>query len=242
MTGHTVYDKCKSRELIKIGVSTSYNEVLKNRKKKLASINEGPLLPNHFSKDHFSICSFDNFDHADRSSLSGTHSDHDTAVVMFQVKPDIIPLKPNVTAMNLPNSTQHFRNEPPCQLFRNYNKPKSSANLTQSFSVDEDLYQNEELQKDNHKKEFILCLIKTGLIEEQESIPSPSWAGCRALIFSTNVRIMHTGFLPYLLHPITQHSMVFTVLHSFLKILSQLNQTAQTSMMKVCSTLFLRLF
>ena len=38
MTGHTVSDKCKSRELIntlnKIGVSTSYNEVLKNRKKK----------------------------------------------------------------------------------------------------------------------------------------------------------------------------------------------------------------
>ena len=33
MTGHTVYDKCKDRELIKIGVSTSYNEVLKNREK-----------------------------------------------------------------------------------------------------------------------------------------------------------------------------------------------------------------
>ena len=37
MAGHTVYDKCKNRELItalnKVGVSTSYNEVLKNRKK-----------------------------------------------------------------------------------------------------------------------------------------------------------------------------------------------------------------
>ena len=36
MTGQNVYDKCKSRELItalnKIGVSTSYNEVLKSRK------------------------------------------------------------------------------------------------------------------------------------------------------------------------------------------------------------------
>ena len=119
MTGHTVYDKCKSRKLIKIGVSTSYNEVLKNRKKKLAdyvlaSINEGSPLPSHFSKGHFSICAFDNFDHADRSSMSGTHSDHDNAVVMFQVKLDIIPSKPNVTAMNLPNSTEHFRNEPPC--------------------------------------------------------------------------------------------------------------------------------
>ena len=100
MTGHTVYDKCKSRELItalnKIGVSTSYNEVLKNRKKLAdyvlaSSVNEGPPFPSHFSKDHFSICAFDNFDHADRSSLSGTHSGNDTAIVMFQVKPDIIP-------------------------------------------------------------------------------------------------------------------------------------------------------
>ena len=37
ITGHTVYDKCRSRELItalnKVGVSTSYSEVLKNRKK-----------------------------------------------------------------------------------------------------------------------------------------------------------------------------------------------------------------
>ena len=210
MTGHTVYDKCKSRELIEIGVSTSYNEVLKNRKKLAdyvvaSSINEGPPLPSHFSKGHCSICAFDNFHHADRSSLSRTNSDLDTAVVMFQVKPDIIPSKPNVTAMNPPNSTQHFRNEPPCQLLRNYNKPKSSANLTPNFSVDEDLCQNEELQKDHRKKEFILSLIKTGLIEEQESIPSPSWASCRALICSTNVPMMRTGFLPYLPHHRTFH-------------------------------------
>ena len=95
MTGHTVYDKCKSRELItalnKKGVSTSYNEVIKNRKKTLADyvlaspINEGSPLLSNFSKGHFSICAFDNFDHADHSSLSGTHSDYDTAVVMFQV-------------------------------------------------------------------------------------------------------------------------------------------------------------
>ena len=151
-------------------------------------------MSSYFSKDHFPICAFGNFDHADRSFLSGTRSDHDTAVVMFQVKPDIIPSKPNVTAMNLPNSTEHSRNEP----------PKSSANLPPNFSVDEDLYQNEELQKDHHDKEFILSLIKTGLIEEQESIPSPLWAGCRALISSANVPVMYTGFLPYLPHPVTE--------------------------------------
>ena len=115
-------------------------------------------MPRHFSKGHFSICASDNFDHADRSSLFGTHSDDDTVVVMFQVRPDIIPLKPNVTAMNPPNSTEHFRNEPPCQRLRNYNKPKSSGNLPPNFPVDEDLYQNEELQKDHHNKEFILSL------------------------------------------------------------------------------------
>ena len=136
---------------------------------------------------------------------------------MFQVKPDIIPSKPSVTAMNLPNSTQHFRNEPPCQWLRNYNKLKFSSNLLPNFSVDEDRYQNEELQKDHHNKEFILSLIKTGLNEEQESISSPSCAGCCALISSTNVPIMHTGFLPYLPHPVREHSTVFTALHNFRK-------------------------
>ena len=63
----------------------------KTEKKTLAdyvlasSINEGSPLPSNFLKGHFSICAFDNFDHADRSSLSGTHSDDDTAIVMFQV-------------------------------------------------------------------------------------------------------------------------------------------------------------
>ena len=37
---------------------------------------------------------------------------------------------------------------------------------------------------------------------------------------------MHTGFLPYLPHPIPEHSRTFTALHNFLKILWQLNQTA----------------
>ena len=139
ITGHTVYDKCKSRELItalnKIDVSTSYNKVLTNRKNKLtdyvlaSSINERPQLPSHFSKVHFSICAFDNFDHADRSSLSGTHSDHDTAVVMFQVKPDIIPSKPNVTAMNLPNLTEHFRSE----LLANGLETITSQSLLQTY-------------------------------------------------------------------------------------------------------------
>ena len=87
-------------------------------------------------------------------------------------------------------------------------------------------YQNEELQKDHHNKEFILNLIKTGLNEKHELIPSPSWAGCHALIFSTNVPIMQAGFLPYLPHLVTEHSTVFNALHNFLKILSQLNQTA----------------
>ena len=128
--------------------------------------------------------------------------------------------------MNLPNSTEHFTNKPPCHRLRNYNKPKSSANLPPNFSVDEDLYQNEELQKDHHNKEFILSLIKTGLTKEQESIPSSSWAGCRALISSTNVPIMHTGFLAHLPYPVTEYSTVFTALHNFFKILSQLNQTA----------------
>ena len=72
MTGHTVYDKCKSRELIAaLNKKGAGNYVL------ASSINEGSPLPSNFLKGHFSICAFDNFDHSDFSSLSGTHSDHE---------------------------------------------------------------------------------------------------------------------------------------------------------------------
>nr|CAD7447617.1 unnamed protein product [Timema bartmani] len=42
-------------------------------------------LPGHFHKENFAIAVIDNFDHEDRSTISGTHASHDTVSDLFQV-------------------------------------------------------------------------------------------------------------------------------------------------------------
>ena len=110
MTSHCIYDKCKSRELITslnhIGVCVSYNEIQRSRKL-LAQYSfaqgekVGIPLPSHFSAKQFTIGAFDNFDHADRSSPSGTFSNHDTVMTLFQVKPDALNSKPLKSSIDL---------------------------------------------------------------------------------------------------------------------------------------------
>ena len=92
-----IYEKCKSREVLtslnKVGVSLSYNEVQRARNNLgrftyFQSKNEGVPVPSHFSIDVFTIGAFVNFDHSNRSSLSGKFSNHDTVMTLFQVKPE----------------------------------------------------------------------------------------------------------------------------------------------------------
>ena len=58
-----------------------------------------PLL-SHFSASSFTIAAFDNFDNADRNSLSGTKHAHDTAVTIFQVKPQNPTVNQRRTLLN----------------------------------------------------------------------------------------------------------------------------------------------
>ena len=104
MTGHNIYDKCKSRELRtslnRIGVCVSYNEIQRARTSLalysfIQSKKENVPIPSHFDRTMFTIAAFDNFDHADRSSSSGMLSNHDTVTVLFQTKPDKLPSKTN---------------------------------------------------------------------------------------------------------------------------------------------------
>ena len=93
MVGHTVYDKCKSKELITslnhIGVSISYDEVRRCRSLLGAyaiSQSEGGKvpIPSQFNTDDYLVVAFDNFDHQDKSSFSNPTDNHDTAIVLFQ--------------------------------------------------------------------------------------------------------------------------------------------------------------
>ena len=108
--GHSVYDKFKSRELItilnKALVSVSYNEVIRRRQMKAyyavqATENARVLFLSHFSPHCLTIGALDNFDHDDRSSLSGRNSSHDTVSVLFQITSEIKPSKPLVLKMSV---------------------------------------------------------------------------------------------------------------------------------------------
>ena len=109
MVGHTVYDKCKSRELINslnnLGISISYSEVQRCRNKLGAYViskskNGSVPLPSNFNKTDFTLVAFDNFDHTDKSSITSPKDNHDTAMVLFQNDISKNPPKGQVSDLN----------------------------------------------------------------------------------------------------------------------------------------------
>ena len=122
MSACEIYEKCKSKELITLfnqsGLCISYH-IMKRHRTDLAkyvikqtNVTEIIVpLSSHFSASSFTLSAFDNFDHNDNSSLSGKKSTHDTAIMLFQVKPS--------TPVNLP-SINSF-SPLPCQIISKYN-------------------------------------------------------------------------------------------------------------------------
>ena len=93
MMAHTVYNKCKSKELIstlnKVGYSISYTEYHKCRHRLAGYVYKSGLsthmpLPAHINTKEFAMAAFHNFDHEDMSTTSGTKRNHDTVTVIFQ--------------------------------------------------------------------------------------------------------------------------------------------------------------
>ena len=83
---HTIYNKCKSREIFtslnNLGLTISYNKLRKCCNNLGAyTLNqdaEGLIpLPSHFQPDEFTPAAMDNFDHIDRSSSSGKNDNHE---------------------------------------------------------------------------------------------------------------------------------------------------------------------
>ena len=86
MNALAIYERCKSRELItsfnKQSCSISYNTMKRHRADLakyavLKASQTGVPIPSHFSSSAFTMAAFGNFEHNDRSSLSGTKHTHD---------------------------------------------------------------------------------------------------------------------------------------------------------------------
>ena len=74
-------------------------------------------------------------------------------------------------------------------------------------------------------KQFVKRCTRNGILLNHTASNTPTRVGREALLSNSCVPKMHTGFLPYILHPVIEFSTVYTALKSFLVVLSQLNQT-----------------
>ena len=89
-------------------------------------------LPSHFNKEMFTIAAFDNFDHTDRTSLSGLSSSHATVSTLFQVKPSESVSKPKKSEFNLKNVD--ILEKLDCQNVKTYYKGKNVLNCLIIFN------------------------------------------------------------------------------------------------------------
>ena len=97
--------------------------------------------------------------------------------------------------------------------------------LDSNFIVEDELLENTEVQKERDMKQFVINCTRNGILFNNTESNTRTWAGCEALLSYSCVPKMHTGFLPYIPHPVTEFSTVYTALKNFPAVLSQLKQT-----------------
>lgn len=183
LTGHNVYDRCKSKELItslnRIGVSTSYDDVLRSRGLLSSYVtkeskDQGVPMPSHFLPSRFTVGALDNFDFEDKSSISGKCSTHDTVMVLFQVvNNDETKTKPSVSSTGL---ERHCRTKDallPCQQVALVSKPSVRPSLPDDFLVSDEVPLHAATEAD--QREFLISLTRVGLPDGPSS-DIPTWA------------------------------------------------------------------
>ena len=228
MTSVEIYNRCRSRELItmfnRMAVSLSYNAMKRHRsdlakfaiyKSKDCSV----PLPSHFSLTEFTIVAFDNFNHADRSSLSGKSCANDTAITVFQKLPAKKLRKPNKSDCNL-NEIKKV-SVLPCQEIMPFCKPTKTLNLPVDFVVDANFDMTDESLV-HALKDQVISLMMSRSAELNKDIPS--WGGIRALTSVSDVPLMQSGFLPFIPHPVIDYGTVYTAMRNFVTVNQQLQQ------------------
>ena len=112
MNSHTIYEACKSRDLItsfnRLGLCVSYNS-MKRQRRDMAKY----AILEHSNRSIIPMAAFDNFDHLDRNSLTGSFGAHDTAITLFQENENALKSKPWKSQVQL--STVTTLERLPCQ-------------------------------------------------------------------------------------------------------------------------------
>ena len=150
-----IYERCKSREFITSlngsGLCISYASMNKHRNHlaKFAIANSsgfGLLSLSHFSPSAFTMSAFDNFDHVDKTMLSGKSGSYDTVISLFQEITTKKELKPNRSEVNLA-AVKTF-SKLACQKLAPFSTDKTLT-LPEPFIVETETYNLNEKKNDN---------------------------------------------------------------------------------------------
>lgn len=239
MLGQYIYGKTRSKALLttlnRVGISTSYNEVKRSRNLMCAytvqsSAANGVPIPSHFSDEGWAFGAFDNEDFEDNSSLSGTHSKHYTAQVLYQETTAPSMSKPSVSSTNLSKYSHPLKEKLHCQVVPAYHKPMVKPTLPPNFKLVEDIHVDilsdaEEAVQQSANTEFLISLVRCGLPHSRPAPGElPPWSGIHALITTANVPLMRVGFLPVIPSPVTEYATVRKALTNFQTSRQQLKQ------------------
>ena len=162
------------------------------------------------------MAAFDNFDF----ELSGLYSCHDAALVLFQTIPDV-PVKKMTKSEILTNSFPNLKLLP-CQKIPNFYTDKS-LKLSDNFNPEDTLFESTEVIEKRQTLESLISFLKNSWLPS-DSTNIPTWAGINSLLSEKESPLMHTAFLPFIPHPITEQSTVYTSMENFVAVLDQLEQ------------------
>ena len=227
---HTIYERCKGKELIRstnsLAFTISYSELRKLRNNlgaKVVHLNENQHvpLPLQFNTDDFCIAAMDNMDHTDMASLSGDKSNHDSYMVLFQNRNEKVAhddCMSTVKPSDLHGSAKgrRYMKELSCQTLKSFHLATKKQELPSSFLSNEFHYEVGIGEK-------IISLLRTNEVMTRE-VFLPTWAGIHSLVSTSNLTLKNVGFLPLIPHPITKIETVFTCLRSLKSIAERLSQ------------------
>ena len=86
-----------------------------------------------------------------------------------------------------------------------------------------ELFESKDYLSSQKFSEFVMNALKNScLVNTTENIPT--WAGICSLLTTNKFPLVHVEFLPFIPHPITETSTVYTAMKNFLKVVEQLDQ------------------
>ena len=110
----------------------------------------------------------------------------------------------------------------PCQQLSNFSSNKV-LKIPDTFCPEEKLYYSAKSVEKQGQIEFTINALKnSGLVLNSSDLPT--WAGIQSLISLAELPLMQCGFLPFIPHPVTDHSTVYTAMENFVGVASQLEQ------------------